>query len=221
MKILHLILALLLVLTACKGVNEIINPYKAPVISDEGIVFNRTMPISPAETLQVSVTADNPEEGPLTYTWSAPDGGSFYGSTDQSEAIWIAPLKGGNYTIKVDVYNDKKSSTSRDAQILSPAEPFVRILEPAENTSVIQGGQITIKATAYHDNGLKQVQLFVNDLAYGSALDYNSSDEYVFTFTATQAYLGQTELRIVAQSPLLVEGSDLLKIKVQGIVFGK
>ncbi len=221
MKYFPLMISGMLLLTSCEGVNEIINPYKAPVISDEGIVFNRTMPVSPAETLLVSVSADNPESGPLTYSWTAPDGGSFYVATDQNEATWIAPLKGGNYTIKVDVYNDKKSSTSRDAQVLSPSEPFVQILTPAENESVVQGGQITVTARAYHDNGLKQVRLDVNGLAYGNPLDYNSSDEYVFTFTATQDYLGVTELKVVAQSPLQVEGSDKVKIKVQGIVFGK
>lgn len=76
------------------------------------------------ETTQLSVTASDADNCPLTYQWTA-DGGSFDGPTSTKTVTWVAPNRGGTYKVKVTVRGPEHNVTGNvDMQVLAFYDGF-------------------------------------------------------------------------------------------------
>ncbi len=213
---------IILSFTGCDTIEDIIDPYDAPIISDEGIVLSAGN-LTIGDTLTASVSATNSESGPLTYQWSSSDGGMFIQPSDSSRVRWIAPLKGDVYTIRVKVSNEKKSAeASRDVNVISPENPIVNILSPKAGSYIVQYDSITVKASAVHDNPLAGVRLFVNDNMIMEQ-SYRLDNMYTMRFKSTAEMIGQTKLKIEAEAGNQYAnlGSDSVFVFIEAIIQGK
>ena len=77
-------------------------------------------------TSNVTATANDPDNDPLTYRWSAPTGS--LEPTDQASAVWTAPDQAGPVPISVTV-DDGRGGTASDTvtvQVLAPPPPPAR-----------------------------------------------------------------------------------------------
>ena len=92
-----IIFSLSIMILSCDAIEDALD--KSPVIDDDGVVLSSNR-VSPFDSVQASVTADNPGKGPLKYTWSCSEGGTFT-DTDLSTVYWKAPIEGGDYKIRV------------------------------------------------------------------------------------------------------------------------
>ena len=215
MKVL-LILSILFALISCKEIGDAI--YEPPQIKSLELTPAGT--VLPGDTVTALVSAENPEKGSLSYSWEvSPDRGLFLPPTDMESIRWIAPLVGDEYTIKVIVRNDKRSTETKNIVVQSLDNPYVRILSPANNSYYAQMQEIEVVATAYHDNDLSWVWLLVDNVIVDS-LSWNSSDEYKFKYSPNLTKIGQVELRVMAEA-LNNPGntsSDYVTVSIEGIV---
>jgi hypothetical protein len=78
----------------------------APPIIDS--LISSSNAVKPNATINLSVTAHDPDSDPLTYSWSA-TGGAFNNSASQTPT-WTAPGTQNNYTIMVTVSDNKGGS---------------------------------------------------------------------------------------------------------------
>ena len=84
----------------------------------------------------------------------------------------------------------------------------------------MQNEQVEIKATAYHDNTLSFVRLYVNENQVGTDQSYNSSNNYTFTFETNSNMVGDIVVSVEAgafNKPDNI-GFDLIPLKVGGIL---
>jgi hypothetical protein len=197
------------------------NPEKifrnAPVIEQLSVQPEQ---VNPFDTVYASVTATNTEEGILSYKWSvSPEQGFFLDGTGGASTRWIAPTVGGDYTFKILVSNDYKS-TERTApvRVVEAGNPLVRILAPANDDYFVQRSSIDIQAEAFHNNGINRIQLFVKDL-FISEQSGSSANSYQFSFAPDSSYLGKVEIKIAAIANFVFTvGADSVVVNIEGIV---
>jgi hypothetical protein len=189
----------------------------APVIEQLSVLPER---VNPFDTVYASVTATNPEEGILSYQWSvSPERGFFLEGTSGASTRWIAPTVGGDYTFKIMVSNDFKS-TERTApvRVVEAGNPLVRILAPANDDYFVQRSPIEIRTEAFHNNGINRIQLFVKDF-FISEQSGSSTNSYQFSFTPDSTYLGKVEIKIAAVANFVsTVGADSVVVNIEGIV---
>ncbi|MCK6622466.1 MAG: hypothetical protein HUU32_09925 [Calditrichaceae bacterium] len=175
-------LALPALLLRC-DVEELLDPDEPPVIQSLKTA-NDFYQFNSGDTVTVMVLASNPEEGPLSYAWSA-SGGELLLPRDREQVKWIAPAVGGLYDIVVKVSNLKEKSVTDtlEIQVISPEAPLVEILSPREGDFLVQFTEITLSARAFHVNGLQTVSLFVNDTLKITRPYQPGSDVYNFNYT--------------------------------------
>lgn len=197
---------------------NIIDPPKEPVI--EEMTLSPDSPVNPGDTVTVTVTATNPEEGALDYSWSK-TGGTLLQPVDSAVVKWIMPVQGGTYKITVTVTNqkDKSASKSLEVEVLSQSKPYVNITYPDNGEYFVQYEQIEIQVIAYHQNGLSEVKLFVND-SLKNNVSGHPLENYSFNYVLSD-YTGDTEIKVQAVSTNGMVGEDSILIKVEGIVPGK
>ncbi|MGD9898232.1 MAG: Ig-like domain-containing protein [Calditrichaceae bacterium] len=213
---------IVLIFIGCDTIGDIIDPYNAPVISDEGILLSAGN-LMIGDTLTASVSATNPETGPLTYQWTSADGGMFIQPSDSSRVRWVAPLKGDVYTIRVKVANENKNAeASRDVNVISPENPIVNILSPKSGSYIVQYDSITVKASVVHDNPLAAVRLFVDDSLLMEQ-SYRPDNTYSMRFKSNAGMIGQTKIKIEAEAgnQLANLGSDSVFVFIEAIIQGK
>ena len=68
--------------------------------------------VPPLSTVRVTVSAHDPDGDPLTYAWDA-DGGTLSGSG--ASVLWTAPARKGEYTLSVEVRDDRGGNTRSTA----------------------------------------------------------------------------------------------------------
>lgn len=218
MKFFLLASVILFLLSACNKVDDIINSdqYDPPEIEAIGASHSNA---NPGDTVMVWVRATNPEEGLMTYSWQG-TGGKYIEPADKDTVFWIAPLAGGNYELKVTVSNEKKNkSATKIVNVISAQKPLVNILSPAAGAFFVQGQEIEVHAEAYHDNGLQQVELFVND-RLAAQQDYRSDNNYQFSFNSDTIRVGQVWIKVQAQvfdQPQNVN-ADSITVFIEGIL---
>ena len=212
----YLLLFLAAFIYSCDKVGDIIDneAYDPPVII---LIDASQNNVNPGDTVLVWVEATNPEEGLLTYSWQR-TGGRYIEPADNDTVNWIAPLAGGTYELTVTVSNEKKNkSAQKVVNVISTQKPLVNILNPKPGTFVVQGSDVTVSAEAYHDNGLQQVELFVNN-EFFEAKDQNSDNLYEFSFKTDQNMIGQTWIMIVAKVNEQNINADSVSVFVEGIL---
>lgn len=176
--------------------------------------------VQPLDTALFWIEAKDPAEGTLSYKWTV-NGGEIIGSSGQSELTWRAPIKGGNYSINVEISNsENKISRSEVIKVPSLAAPKVKIMEPSPGSYVVQYTDLTIRASAIHENNIQVVQIWIDDIYTPSTpAVYNDVYEFVWKIDAAP---GNHELKVRAVAQLTgVAGHDSLTIHVEGIVEGK
>ncbi len=194
---------------------------KAPVIDD--VILSKTQ-ANPFDTIRAEVKATNPEDGALSYQWSvSPNSGPIIDPVDSRVIRWIAPTTGGQYTFHVEVSNDYKSADKQKSlRVNDITVPIVRILSPAAGDYWIQTVPVKIECEAYHSNGIKKVEFYINGHMKAEKSG-SASDNYAFNFTPDTATVGGTWVRIeaVAANALQTRGADSVRVQVEGIIPGK
>jgi hypothetical protein len=209
----------LLLFISCDGVEDLLDPYEAPLILN---IVKSDDQVTPGDTVTITVEAENPEEGVLYYDWSAPDGGRFVLPADQPVVQWVAPFQGGIKKIYCTVSNEEKSTeTHVQIEVLNTQKPIVVIDAPQNGSRYVQYSEIEVDAQAYHENGIYRVWFLIN----GSVVDstgYAGSDQYTFSFVADSARWGELELTVRAEAAAVsVKGETSVVIFVDGILPGK
>jgi hypothetical protein len=209
---------ILLGLSACK-LEDLIKDVKPPEVSNINSKLDNFI-INPGDTTLFWVEATDPQDETLNYLWTITVG-EIIGSAQRDTLCWKAPLSGGKFPVSIKVSNSKKSVTkSENITVLSFIRPYVKILKPTSNDYLVQYQPTTITAQAFHENGLTQVQLWINDSLIagqsGAAVQ-----EYQFNWNGSGP-AGLTEIKVTAVSKITaLIGADSISIPLEGIVRGK
>ena len=176
--------------------------------------------VNPGDTVIVTVTATNPEDGALDYSWSK-TGGTLLQPINSSEIKWKMPVEGDKYYITVTVTNQKDKSVSKslEVEVVSPTKPYVNITSPNNGDYFVQYENIEIQAIAYHQNDILEIRLFIND-SLKQNFSGHPSENYSFNYELSD-YTGDTEIKVQAVSTYGYIGKDSILIKVEGIIPGK
>lgn len=176
--------------------------------------------VYPTQTAKFWVNASNPEDGILTYEWSA-NAGECLGSRQNDTLTWRAPVTGGTYNISVKVANAEKDITRVKAvTVPSLIAPQVDIIFPVSGEYFVQQSTATIKATAISENGIFRTDFYVND-SLVSSLSGSISNNYEFSWIVRED-AGPVELKISAVAKQTgLTGSDSVLVNVEGIIQGK
>ena len=215
--ILFLILSILLF--GCEAAEDLFKERQAPEINS--IVSDKGWTISPGDTLSITVTASNPEDGELTYKWTV-SAGSIVDGAYESTLIWKAPLIGGPYSIEIEVSNEYKSNTENvTVEVASSLNPYVKINSPSTGEYLIQHTTYNIKFDATHNNGIAQIYIYVNNQVTDSLVGTTTTTSYNKDWVITQS-AGNTEIKIEAISRLTAKsGFDRVNVSIEGILPGK
>lgn len=137
------VLSLLLIIMSCKELGEALE-YEKPVI--EKLELSQNI-VNKGDIVTATVTATNPEEGTLAYSWEAPDGGEFIPPTNEETVQWIAPNVGRTYKIRAVVKNDKKATKTAEVTVRSYEKPIIEDLDLSSNV-VYPGDTVVATVTA-------------------------------------------------------------------------
>lgn len=217
-KLLPLIFLALPVLLLRCGVEELLDPDEPPVIHSLKTA-NDFYQFNAGDTVTIIVLASNPEEGPLSYAWSA-SGGELLLPRDREQVKWVAPAVGGLYNIAVKVSNTKGKSAADtiEIQVISPEAPLVEILSPRQGDFLVQFSEITISARAFHVNGLQTVSLLVNDTLKITRPYQPGNDIYNFNYLLNLPG-GPNMFRVEAVARLSgTVGSDEVRVIIEVIL---
>lgn len=216
-----LFMILILPMFSC-GLESLIEDENVPEVST---IFSdaENFIVNPGDTVLFWVDASDPKGKSLYYLWSMTSG-EIIGSAQRDTMQWKAPLGGGEFPVRVKVSNTENSVTREEhITVISLLRPYVKVLKPEQAAFLVQYQNTTIDAQAFHDNGLLQVNLWINDtlLSSKSGNPDNSDMDYTFTWNGS-APAGITEIKISAVSKKTnIAGSDSITISLEGIIRGK
>ena len=139
--------------------------------------------INTSGTSTLTCNASDPDNDPLTYSWSASQG-SISGSG--STITWTAPSTAGAYIVTCSVYDGQGGMASKSVSIAAGVQPPTLTVTP---TSGQQGTQFNYGGNGYTPNGTvlwyvqkpDGTQYPVNDLTG----DVNSSGSFSFSYTSS------------------------------------
>jgi hypothetical protein len=105
--------------------------------------------LAPGATSEITCTATDPDDDPLTYEWSA-DGGVFTGTGPT--VTWTAPATAGQYTVACTVRDPAGASDSATLVLTVNSSPIIESLT-ASPEDVGVGGDSTITCAASDPDG--------------------------------------------------------------------
>ncbi|MBN1892955.1 PKD domain-containing protein [bacterium] len=207
--------ALLLALAACSS--ELFRINEKPVIES---LNAEVYEVHPGDTVRVWAAVKDGDDDVLTYAWSA-GAGTFIPPANGSEVYWKAPAGGGSFLVTLTVSDESESvSSSIQVVVLSMQKPYVRILHPMPGKFYVLHDTAHVKAIATHENGIREVRLFLRDVEAGVPAA-RSGDHYSFV-CALEGDAGPSELKVTAFSNnILQQASDSVSVCVEGILIGK
>lgn len=214
-----LFLIISIILFGCEAAEDLFKERKAPdIISIES---DKGWNVNPGDTVSITVDANNPEDGELTYKWTV-SAGSIVDGTYDSILIWKAPIVGGPYIIEIEVSNEYKSNTeSVTVEVASNLNPYVKINSPTNGEYLVQHTTHKIQFDATHNNGIAQIYVYINDQKTDSLVGSTTNTSYEIDWIITQD-AGNSELKIEAISRLTAKsGFDDVIVSIEGILPGK
>jgi len=208
-------LAVLLALAACSS--ELFQTNKKPVIESLNADHYE---VHPGDTVRVWAEVKDEDNDVLTYAWSAA-AGSFIPPANGSEVFWKAPAGGGSFLVTLTASDESESvSSSIQVTVLSMQKPTVRLLYPPAGKFYVQHDTAHVKAIATHENGIRDVRLFLRDAETDAAAG-RSGDRFTFICTL-EGEAGPAELKVTAYSNnILQQASDSVSVCVEGVLIGK
>jgi hypothetical protein len=123
-------------------------PNQSPVISN--VTANPAQIIS-GQSTTITAIANDPDDDPLTYSWSASDG-TITGTG--SEVTWAAPKNAGNFTIGLTVKDNRGSQAtgSVTVTVLGPTTTVTINTVPSETGTVNQNNATDYTVTKAGDD---------------------------------------------------------------------
>jgi len=109
--------------------------------------------VEPGGTIALSASANDPDEGELNYSWTAPEGWTL--TADGSTASLVAPDEYGvaaTVTLEVDDGDDGKASAELVVSTVANQGPIIASIT-ANPQNVARGGTIALAASATDPNG--------------------------------------------------------------------
>jgi Big-like domain-containing protein len=207
-----------IILFACDAAEDLFTERKAPNVGP--IQNNSGTEINPGDTLEFSVSATNPEDGELSYEWSA-NAGNIIGSINETVIRWKAPLGGGTYRINVKVSNDYKNTRKYiDIIVWSNTNPNVNINYPTNGMYLIQHTPIELDFDAFHSNGIAMIFIYINNQKIDS-LNGLQVTNYTYDRWDVDSPSGETEIKVEAVSINNTHSSDRINVTIEGILPGK
>jgi hypothetical protein len=104
--------------------------------------------------------------------------------------------------------------------VISLANPVVSILSPGSGAYLVQFESIEIKAEAFHDNRIAEVDFFINENLI-STIGGHTSNIYVINWTNTEP-AGAAEIKVRATANQTgTTGMDSVNVIIEGVVPGK
>lgn len=212
------VILVLLVLACNSQLDKIFGSPDPPEIEHIRTVNDR-YEADPGDTVTVIVIATNPEEGALSYRWTA-SGGTLLQPVNRDTVRWVAPNAGGFYRISVSVSNtsDDPAEAEITLQVFSQEVPAVQITAPRNGDDLIQFSTVTVSASAFHVNGLQSITLWVNDSLRASRPPLPGTGSYVFDLYLDLSG-GPNTLRVEAvANGTGLTGSDAVTVTVEEIL---
>lgn len=215
-----LALAVLMAVLSCSS--DLFNPSKKS--EEKNVVINSlefdAYEVNPGDTVTAIVSVNDAQSQTLQYEWAA-DGGSFIPPLNKPQVLWKAPIVGGTYRISVTVSNGEKSAShSEKLTVKSLVNPSVKIVSPANGGYFVKYDTLTVNARASHDNGIEQVDLYINRNHKTVLSPTSLKDGYACAWRLDEPS-GPALVTVEAVSVTNIVGKDSVTIFIEGIVLGK
>ena len=162
MKTYHILSFLLVTLfmLSCGVVEKLSN--RDPVIKN--ISASKSVMMT-GDTVTVSVTAEDPDEDELTYSWACLDGSGSFANHTSAKTVWTAPAQEDDYTLEVTV-RDKNEGEAKESlliKVLSNSAPNVAITSPQNGDFLVPTGSFTVKAEATPVAYINKLEFYIDD----------------------------------------------------------
>lgn len=149
------------------------------------------------DQVTISVTATDPDQDNLSYSWEA-DGGSFIGETDKSSVTWESPIISSDETFKVSVIvSDGEATSTKDISIYVEGVTLCKLKGYAfyaSTTIPVSDVQITVnsKSSTTGEDGYYEI----NDIPVGNQLLTASKEGYDSLTTNIELNSGTNEFNV-------------------------
>jgi hypothetical protein len=219
----HFDIILLLLLMICFSCNpeELIQDKKPPeagqIESDDA---DGNFIFEPGTTHKFWINASDPEGKLLLFEWQV-SGGEIWQQMDRDTVEWQLPAIGGAYSISVTISNtNAEISRSKIVTVLSYEKPVVAITTPRKGDFIVQHAQTEVRATAFHELGIRLVQFFINDSLINQQNGKDNGD-YSITWDVVQD-TNLAEIKCTAISKTTsITGADSITVHIEGFIVGK
>ncbi len=195
---------------SCGVVEKLAN--RVPVIKD---IQASRYTILVGDTVTVSVTAEDPDDDDLIYSWSA-NSGSF-DKRNQASVVWKAPLIEDIYNIQVVVKdsNEGEATENMDITVISNSEPNVKITNPVDGDFLVATQSVEVRSEATPVAYIDRVEFFINDQLTAT----DTTPPYMFVWQPRD-YSGTVEIKSVAfrSIPSNIKAADSISVSIQGVV---
>jgi hypothetical protein len=171
------------------------------------------------DTTTVIVSATDPDDDLLSYTWSK-TGGAFISPDENDRRVWQAPSESGSYEVSVLVRDENGGEASDKVTITVPSQepPVVEILSPTQGESIPGIGTCEIRVRAMHGTSpIERVEFLVDgSLQYTDTSPVSSVYSYDWALEGVSGPKNIAARGYVADYPDL-PGADSVMVVIEGV----